>query len=228
MNIINATSPQPWRVQIATDAIPPTNVADYAIVRQDGGYSAAAFRLAWMIGTNTVELALTEALEPSVVYVVSIPGASGAPTYVLGYYGVLSNAPAQQAAGEDPDAEAYGVDADWLNDSLDPTGDLIKVSGPPCLTNDIQAVAVINPGEIFHRPDDGAALPTFVNDAGNQIEISRMHSSLKQQWLKDSRIKSVDSIVTTVDSEGKALVKASLTDSIANQSFNANVTSRAV
>lgn len=220
MIFVSARSSQPWRITAAVDGVPPITPESYVLQRADGGYSQVAVKSAWLIGVNTVELALSEPLAPKVIYLLALPGESGSPTTLLSFYGTLAQSPKPMPMGEDPAAEAYGLDIDWLSGGFTPSTDLKTVKGPACLRADTLTIAVISPGEIFHRPDDGGDLMSFVNDVGNPKEINRMHGGLKRQWLKDPRIATVDSMATSVDSEGKAILRAKLTDGVANQEFN--------
>ena len=220
MVIIGAYAPQPYRVRLAADTAPPTTAALYVLARVDGGYSQVAASTVWAVGVNTVEIALTAPLEPGVAYTVALPGSPGAPVAGISYAQPLSPVPVPLEAGEDPEAEAYGVDANWLSGVLTATGDLQEVRGRQCLLDDTLAVAMIAPRELFHRPDDGGALAASINGPSTPTETSRMAGRLRRQWLKDNRIATVDEVNTTSEAGGLTRVAAKLTEAVQQQQYD--------
>lgn len=223
MQIISAVSRQPLRITVAATGVPSTVATDYVVSKADGGYSTTAVRTAWLVGANTVELALSAPLTDGVVYVIAMPNDADHPSATLSYYGAADPAPAALPAGEDPAAEAYGVSIDWLSGGLTGSGDLTLVKGRQCLVDDIEAIAVIEPGELFHRPDDGGGLPSDVNGPAIPQQQAAMRARLKRQWAKDQRIKSVDSIEFVPVTDGKVQLVANLTDAVADQTLVTNI-----
>lgn len=224
MQIIAARSAQPSRITVATSATPSITTTDYDVERADGGYSEVGVAHAWLVNSNTVELALSGQLIQGVVYVVSIPGDVDAPSYRLTYYGAADPAPTQPANGEDPAAEAYGVSIDWLSGKMTGAGDLTETRGRQCLIDDLVAIGAIEAGEIFHRPDDGGSLPLDVNSPAIPQQMQQMRSRLKRQWAKDSRVRTVDSIdFIQVDASGRVQIRAKLTESVTGEQVTANI-----
>lgn len=224
MQIVTARSSQPRRITLAATATPSTTTTDYDIERADGGYSRVAVSLAWLVNTNTVELALSGELVKGVAYTISIPGDVDAPSYTLTYYGTADPAPVALPVGEDPAAEAYGVAIDWLSGGLTGSGDLIETRGRQCLIDDLVAIGCIEAGEIFHRPDDGGSLPLDVNGPAIPQQMQQMRSRLKRQWAKDSRIRTVDSIdFIQPDITGAVQIRAKLTESVTGEQVTANI-----
>lgn len=219
MNILSLTSRQPWRITLAADATPSTTATDYVVARKDGGYSSIEVTKAWLIAPTTVELALSAPLDDGFAFTVSMPNSPGAPSSVVAYRAPLAP-PAALPDGEDPEAEAYGVDADWLRGSFTGDGDLVEVRGRQCMLNDTLTIALIDEGEIFHRPNDGIGLPRDVNGPATTARQSAMRGRMRRQWLKDDRIATVESIDFTIDSGGKIYPKAKLTDAVSGEQFD--------
>lgn len=216
MTIFSAISRQPWRITLAVNGVPPVIAGSYTVVRKDGGYSSVSVTNAWLVGTNTAELSLSDQLAPNVVYVVSIPASSTSHDVTTG---PLSPAPAPLAYGEDPEAEAYGIDANWFSGRLTGDGDIVEAKGRQCLFDDLACIASIEPGEIFHRPNDGGGLPAEVNGPSIDSELGKMRANLKRQWLKDTRVAAVDAIQFNVQSTGKIFFNANITDRVTGDQF---------
>jgi len=223
MQIIAARSAQPRRITLSTSATPSTTATDYAVERADGGYSPIGVSLAWLVGAKSVELALSNPLLEGITYTVSIPSDVDAPSFNLVYYGQADPAPIAPANDEDPAAEAYGVSIDWLSGGLTGGGDLVEVRGRQCLLDDLMSIAVMEPGELFHRPDDGGSLPQNVNGPATPQQLGQIRSRLKRQWAKDSRVKSVDSVDFVVDQGGQIQMRSKITESVTGEQIMANV-----
>ena len=216
MSFISAISRQPRRLTLSADSSLSTTAADYAIERADGGYSLVAAMAAWSIGINSVELSLSPALEVGIAYIATLGSDS------IGFVAssAESASPPPAFKGEDPAAEAYGVDKNWLSGEVTADGDIVEVRGRSCLINDTLVVALVSPKEIYHRPEDGAGLHEFVNGPGNRITASLIQGRLKRQWLKDTRIAKVDKVEVLVDSKGVAKIPARLTEAVLNEAFD--------
>jgi len=126
---------------------------------------------------------------PGVAYTLSLPNGPGAPTANLAYTLPLNLSPIPAVGAEDPEAETYGVDIDWLADNFVGNGDTPVIRGRACVVNDLQSLALINPGEIFHRPDAGAGMKLRVNSPNQQNEVSKATAALKREWSRDPRVR---------------------------------------
>jgi hypothetical protein len=175
----------PWRVRAVFDTLPgsATDAATYTFVRTDGAPTSVRTARAWAIDGNAVELALTEALLDGLVYTLTATGVTGA--------GTLSHQrPLPQVTGatldDDPEAEVFGVDLDWLAPSLTAAGDLPEVRGLACMKHDLVAIARTQRGELIHRPDAGAGVPSHVNGPTPLDEIA---AAVKREWLRDDRVR---------------------------------------
>lgn len=186
-NIIAATSPQPARVRVALDVTPSTTPGNYTLTRQDGAYTPAVATNAWLIDSNTIELSVSPALLAGVVYVMTVVGAA-APVN-LSY--MQAGAPqALPTPGDDPEAEVFGVDIAWLDaGSLTPTGDMPQRRGVPCLVHDQAAMQLTAPGEIVHRPTEGANISAYTNGPGTRARLQQMVAAAKKQSQRDPRVR---------------------------------------
>jgi phage baseplate assembly protein W len=197
-----AEARSPWRVRLVFDVAPgaPTTPGTYALARTDGAGPAPAVARVLPLDTASVELVLAEGLLPALLYTLTVTGASGTPR-------VSYRAPDAQALGtvpdEDPEAEAFGLDVDWLAPTLAPGGDLPTVRGRACLVHDLAAVAVTRPGELFHRPEVGAALPQRVNGPNTPADLLDARAGVKRAWLADDRVRGVE-LTATAATDGTA------------------------
>jgi hypothetical protein len=179
--ITEARARSPWRLRLVFDAIPggATTAASYTLTREDGAGTSAEVARAFAVDATAVELALSEALRDHVTYQVALAG-------VADPAAVRYSPPLAQILGadrqDDPEAEAFGVDSDWLAERLSGDGDVPEVRGLPCL-----------PGEVYHRPDCGAGIPTRVN---GPAPLSELAAAAKREWLKDDRVKRASPKVT--------------------------------
>lgn len=69
------------------------------------------------------------------------------------------------------------------------TGDLQTVEGKENVDMTIRRSATINPGEIVFQPEVGAGLDQFVAEGNTAINRSLMANTLREDTLRDPRIK---------------------------------------
>lgn len=210
--IVQTHARSPWRLRIVFDVLPVlhANASAYTIVRSDGAGSSVAGASVWLVDTASVELALSEPLLERLVYLISVSGASGSMAFSW------STSPAKtpsKTSRRDPEAEALGVDVDWLASTLDPSGDAPKVRGRSALIQDLAAIAVTERGELLHRPDAGAAMPGRVNGPS---ETGPIRAALEREWLRDDRVKAVG-ITVLASSTGEITAEAKITPRVLNE-----------
>lgn len=214
MIIISALSRSPWRLTVAVNGVPTTSGGDYVLTRDDGLVTPVFARRLWKVGANTVEIALSEALLDGIDYTLTLPHAIGTPSAKITYRQLQApNAPLDPPA-EDVEAEAYGVDTDWLNGERSPSGDLNDVRGQACLKSDLIALAIINPGEVFHRPLVGAGLPRDVNGPSDNQSSAQQRANVVAQWRTDDRVATA-SATSTTNEQGQTTIKGNVVDAIA-------------
>lgn len=181
--IVQAIARSPWRVRLVFDGAP--GVLTYTLTRDDGGVTDVTVSRSFGTDPVSVELALSTALLLGVVYVVT---ASNGATARVG----LPVQPAQRSgpirATDDPEAELYGVDLDWLA-PLTATGDCAEVRGVAALRADLAAIARTSPGELFHRPAEGAGLLLGVNGP-----LEAVAARVRTQWQRDTRVSAVSAM----------------------------------
>lgn len=185
-NILNVVSRSPWRVTVTLDLTPSLVTTDYTITRADGANNYISVSSVFALGSNNVELTLSGALLDGVAYIISYPSGSTA--------SVVYRQPSYQSqvpvgAAEDPEAEAFGIDYDWFADGLTAAGDTPMVRGRQCLINDLAVIALIQKGELFHRPDAGAGVKLSVNGPMTDREVKQVVGAVTREWYKDSRVR---------------------------------------
>lgn len=210
--IVQAHARSPWRLRIVFDVLPAlhANASAYTIARADGAGSSVAGASVWLVDTTSVELALSEPLLDRLVYVLSVAGVSGSAAYSW------TTPPAKipsRSSRRDPEAEALGVDVDWIASTLDPSGDAPEVRGRSALIQDLAAIAVTERGELLHRPDAGAAMPRRVNGPS---ETGPIRAALEREWLRDDRVKAAQ-ITVLASSTGEITAEAKITPRALNE-----------
>lgn len=185
MTISQAIARTPWRVRLVFSALPggAALASSYTLVRGDSAFTSVKVAAAWTVDAVSVELALSEALLPSLVYTVTIGSDSSDIVY---YPPVASIVIAEETSS--PEDEAYGIDLDWFSSTLDPNGDLQTTRGMQALREDLVSVVQINPGEIAHRPDVGAGLQLRVNGPNLAAQLASIRGAVKREWLRDDRV----------------------------------------
>lgn len=195
-----AVAPQPYRITLSCDSAPSTAAADYALVRHDGGACGLSVSLVWIPdGQPTIaELALSGPLLDGVVYSVAVAGAGSA---LVAYRTPIAQ-PSSAAGGSAPEATAFGFDVGWLGDRA------VRRRGLDALRYDLVAIAVTEPGELFHRPLEGAGLRSQVNGPVSPVALG---AAVKRQWSRDSRVAPGGvSLSTSAQPDGLTLIAANV------------------
>jgi hypothetical protein len=189
-----------WRIAALFDAAfgGMATPGTYVLTRLDGAPTSITITRAWNTDTPAVDLALSGALLDSVIYVLAATGV-GTPARVS-FIPPLSDSIAVDGEPDDPEGEAFGIDIDWLA-PLGPDGDVPQARGVASLLHDLGAVAVMSPGELFHRPDVGADMPQRVNGPNNAAELGGITARLKREWLRDDRVRAC-TVTTTATTDG--------------------------
>jgi hypothetical protein len=201
---VQARARSRWRITITFDGSFAgwTTSTTYAIARADGAPTSVTVSRAFATDSTTIELALSEALLEDVVYALSATAVTGSTSVAV------QSAPTEQTprgAIDDPEAEAFGVDVDWLAPSLDATGDIPTIRGRECLRADLIAIAFTAPGELFHRPDAGAGIPDEVN---GPAELDDLIAATKREWQRDDRINRLEPMRAEISTAGEVSIRA--------------------
>lgn len=190
MIFINVRSPSPFRISVTTDTAPDLTAADYVLTRVDNASTAATVSRAFATGPTTAELVvINEPLLDGVIYNIALPTQPGAPSATVAYRQPLLQNQTPIFPAEDPEAEAFGVDIDWLADSFGPDGDTPEIRGRQCLTNDLAVISLIQKGELFHRPNSGAGVKLNTNAPMTAQQVRLVTGALTREWYKDLRVR---------------------------------------
>lgn len=214
---VQVAAQSPWRLLTLTDSTFTgyATAGNYSISRADGLDTTIVVAQVISIDTITQSLALSDALIPDVIYLLGATGVTGLMAF--------SFRPVSQIASgggpiDDPEAEAFGLDVDWLSPKL-VSGDTPTIRGMECLRQDATAIAMTEPGELYHRPQDGAGLPKQVNGPASAGDLA---ARLKRQWLKDPRVRLAEPKVT-IKGTGEVVAKADITPLAINLSLPVQV-----
>jgi hypothetical protein len=175
------------------------------VSRVDGaGGVSLSVNFAFQTDLTSLELALSGGLVPDVKYLFEY-GPAG--TGITAYIPPISQS-SRGSSQDDPEAEALGIDVDWLAESLDASGDMPTIRGRDCLSNDLVAIAKTDPGELFHRPKEGGGMLSQVNGPGNDLDA--VARALRATWSRDRRVKSVNTIEVSHDTDGTVTASTSV------------------
>jgi hypothetical protein len=126
---VQARARSRWRISVTFDGVFGgwTTPANYTLTRADGSPTSVTVSRAFATDSTTVELALSEALLEGVIYTLVAAGVAGRRASRC----VSPPAPVTSSGMvDDPEADAFGVDIDWLAPALDATGDIPEIRGP--------------------------------------------------------------------------------------------------
>lgn len=193
-NLLQAQVDQPRRVtaRFVSAFGAQADLSRWSLLR--GGVVVHPVAAAWTAGgAATVELALGDALLPGELYTLRHTD-SAAELLVAWHPPVTPPRPAARTTTEgpvpdDPEAEFFGADIDWLAEALTPTGDLPLVRGLQAFRHDLAAVALLAPGELTHRPTAGVGLLRRVNGSGSPTTDAEMAADVRAAYLADSRVR---------------------------------------
>jgi hypothetical protein len=191
MAIVQVLARSPWRVRVVFDAFPvgADEPAIYTLTRADGAGTSINPVRAFIVDTSSAEVSLSEPLLDRVVYRLAADGAGSAD--------LSWQEPLPQVIGadreDDPEAEVFGVDTDWLSPTLTSQGDIPEVRGIACLKQDLLTIAFIEAGELFHRPEAGAGVTRQVN---GPTPLSEIAGRVRAEWLKDDRVRKASPRIT--------------------------------
>lgn len=210
---------QPWRVRalfVAAGAY--TTLTDWTLMRE--GVVTHRIAQVWGIDATTVELALDEPLLHDTPYVLGHTSSGVTVTFAF-------NASPQRAAPAavtdqgDAEAEAFGRDTDWLADALTATRDLPEARGLSALKHDLAALAVLNPGELVHRPPAGVGLRQRVNGSSTEAALREAEADVTAAYLNDDRVRDVAVSVEQVPDKALTRLRVNvLTPQLAGESID--------
>lgn len=216
--LVTAQARSPWRVRVECDGVVANQLvpATYTIARADGLPTDAAAARVLSLDARIVELALGAPLLVGYDYVVSVTGATGTATVAVP---IAPPATDVRLASDDPEAELFGVDLDWLADNLTPDGLVPEVRGPTCLRDDLVAIALTERGELAHRPDDGLGLGVRVNAPSDP---GGARSAATRQWQRDDRVARL-TVTATQQTTGELSIVGEITPKALPESVKVTV-----
>lgn len=205
MPIAQLLARTPWRVRVVWDGAVASidDAAAYTLARADGAGAGPTVRAAWLIDSVAVELALDAPLLDGLDFTLSHISGATAP---LAWQAPPSADPTTGESPIDPEAEAFGVDLDWLG-ALEPGGDLAEVRGIAALREDLVRLAGTRPGELFHRPTEGGDLPARVNGPATPALLGAMGARVRRAFLTDDRVRAA-SVALQVATDGRVTLSA--------------------
>lgn len=189
MPMTGAYATQKWRIRARfTTPASYTTTSNYAVTRKDGGPTSVAVQSVVVLPSTSPalvgDLVLTEPLISDVTYILTF---NGADTAELSWREPEVSASHDRLV-DDPEAEVFGVDVDWIFGDPTPDGDAPEIRGQQCLVEDCACVAFLFPGELVQYPEDGAGLPDRVNGPISSASGSELNAKVVAQWRRDDRV----------------------------------------
>lgn len=200
-----------WRVRVVFSGGNPSSVqpGDFTVTRQDGGPCSITVASLMVIDGTALEVVLSESVISRVVYVMTW-SATGIP---FSFSPPAALDPSVQPQGDDPDAEANGVDLAWISDNPSSSGDCPQRRGTACVQYDLENRAFLVPGELMQDTSAGGNVQRLVNSSSSDAELLQAGARLDAEFKRDSRVAD-SSMNVTVDTQGQS-------------SFNGQVKTRA-
>ena len=183
---------QPWRItaRFASVFVGQDDVTRFTLRRS--GTTLHPLASAWTREGAVVEVALEAPLLAGERYVLA--HADSARTVDVAWHPPVTPPVALPLATldgdvpDDPEAEAFGLDIDWLGGSLDARGDLPVARGLPAFKHDLAVLAVTHPGELVHRASAGLGLPSRVNGSATDATLDELAGEAAAAYLTDDRV----------------------------------------
>lgn len=195
-----------------------TTLTDWTLLRD--GVVRQVIAQVWAIDASTTELALGEPLLAGTRYTLSHTASGRAVDFAYNPAPRVVHPELFDEQG-DPEAEAFGVDTDWLTDNLTATRDLPAVRGTAALKHDLAALAVTNPGELVHRPAAGIGLRSRVNGLSTEETISDATADVSAAYLADDRVRDVTVNIEQVPAQALVRLRVNvLTPQLAGESID--------
>lgn len=211
--IRHAVAPSPWRVTVYLDEsfVGSDDATLYRLRR--AGAVEHTIESAWGRGVGVVELALGEPLLAGEPY--TLTHTSSASTVGVAYHEPVTPPVAPPLAvldgdvPDDPEAEAFGVDVDWLAPALTSRGDFPAPRGIAAFRHDLAALTFTIPGELIHRPGAGLGIQRRVNQHATDTTLEEVGAEVSEGYREDDRVRDV-SVSLTRDPRGVALLRVSV------------------
>lgn len=183
-----------WRARAVFSGGNPSgiSVGAFAITRSDGGPCTVVVLFARPVDGTALELVLSERLLSRAIYLLTWSATSTPFSFIP----PLSQDPSVQAADDDPDAEANGVDLAWISNDPTPSGDCDRRSGVSCVQYDLLNRAALVPGELVQDVTAGANIGALVNSSSSDSQLLQAGAKLEAEFRRDQRVADADVNVT--------------------------------
>jgi hypothetical protein len=200
LSVVQVYARSAWRARAVFSGGSPSGVlpGDFTITRQDGGPTTAAVASVMVIDGTALELRLSEQLLAKIVYLLTWSATS----FPFSFIRPIDLDRDIKPLGDDPDAEANGVDLAWVSGDPTPDGDLPRRSGLACVEHDLPNVAVLVPGELVQAPARGGNFNALVNSSSSDADIRRAGALLEAEFRRDDRVEDSEVDVTTTSNSG--------------------------
>jgi|SRR5579859_3173939 len=206
ISLIGAFAESRYRIRALYSGVGSYLLSDFTIARADGGPNDVAPASIFNPDFGQFVISTNEPMRPQLVYKLTYLSSQ---TFEFSFQPPPALDPQVTPVDEDLEAEAFGIDFDWLFSEPTGTGDCPQLSGLPCYQNDLASAAVLDTGELVHKPDDGVGLLNHINGPEGDIEEGEIAGKLEAQFKRDPRT-------------SKASVDVTL-DAVGNVNYNARV-----
>jgi len=199
LTLVQAVARASWRIRLYFAGGDPSTqpLTAFSIARSDGGPNTIRLVNRFSPDAGQLELVTSEPLVVGVSYAVTWSS-----TTVACVWNVAPDDPTIDLVQEDPEAEVFGVDLDWIYGQPGPDGDCQQRRGQECLPHDLNARALLRKNELVHLPNAGADLDATTNGPASVAELTATAGALDAEFRNDDRVRDLTVTVSPSDDAG--------------------------
>lgn len=201
LTLIAAYTRSAWRIRALFAGGDPSAqlLTAFSIARVDGGPSTLTLASKVSPDTGQLELSTSEPMLRDVPYLLTFAG--GGTARVL--YQLAPGDPQLALEVDDPEAEIFGVDLDWIYGTPGGDGDCPQRRGQACLVHDLKALAMLDKGDLVHLPTRGAGQSRSVNATASPAELDAARGTIAAEFRADDRVADLSITVSPGDDDGE-------------------------
>lgn len=197
-----------WRIRAFFAGGNPSGqpASAFSLARADGGANTAKIVNAFTADVGQIELVTSEPMGIGTQYTITWSGIT-----LTCVYNLAPDDPQIAPDADDPEAEVFGVDFDWIFGTPTADGDCPRRTGQPCLVHDLGARAELRKGELVHLPTKGAGVRQDINGPAGNADLQAVAGTLDAEFRDDDRVKDMTISVDESDAPGGFNFEARIT-----------------
>jgi hypothetical protein len=188
-----------WRIRAFFAGGDPSGqpASAFTLARADGGANTIKIVNAFTPDMGQRELVTSEPLSIGTLYAITWSGNT-----LTCVFNVAPDDPMFAPDADDPEAEVFGVDLDWIFGQPTADGDCPRRTGQECLVHDLAARVELKKGELVHLPTKGANIKQDTNGPAAPADLLATQATLDAEFRDDDRVADLAITVEESDSQG--------------------------